>query len=100
MRINPTDFVPALAPEPSDSPRQVLPRPVQPPSEAVHRPEPAHTDATSVVVEMQRDNTVVYKFIDTTNGKVIQQILSQDMVNFSQAIDQALPALRKTEGQK
>jgi hypothetical protein len=54
-------------------------------------------DTTNVVVEMPTTNTVVYKIVDTSTGQLIEQIPSQAMLNFANAVDQALPSLRKQE---
>jgi len=62
--------------------------------------DPGPSETTSVIVEIQKGNKVVYKFIDGSNGNLIEQIPSQAMVNFSDAIDTALPSLRKSESQK
>jgi uncharacterized FlaG/YvyC family protein len=42
---------------------------------------------TNVLVEMQPGNIVVYKFLDESSGKVIQQIPSEQMVSLSEAPD-------------
>src|SRR4051794_5544089 len=42
---------------------------------------------TNILVEMQPGNIVVYKFVDESSGKVIQQIPSEQMLNLSQAIE-------------
>jgi len=100
MRINATNPAPGLTAEPLGSGRRTDPRPALPQDEVVRRPVPVHADTTSVVVEMQRDNTVVYKFIDGSSGQLIQQIPSQQMINFADAVEAALPALRKAQGQE
>jgi hypothetical protein len=40
---------------------------------------------TRVLVEMQPGNVVVYKFVDESSGKVIQQIPWEQMLNLSEA---------------
>jgi hypothetical protein len=42
---------------------------------------------TNVLVEMQPGNIVVYKFVDESSGKVIQQIPSEQMLSLSEAVD-------------
>jgi uncharacterized FlaG/YvyC family protein len=42
---------------------------------------------TNVLVEMQPGNIVVYKFVDESSGKVIQQIPSEQMLNLSEAVE-------------
>jgi len=44
-------------------------------------------NSTSVLVEIKPGNIVVYKFIDETNGQVIQQIPSAQMLNLADAIE-------------
>ena len=41
---------------------------------------------TNVVVEMERNNTLVFKFIDEKTGKVIQQFPPEQMVHQNQII--------------
>lgn len=41
---------------------------------------------TNVVVEMERNNTLVFKFIDEKTGKVIQQFPSPQMLHQSQTV--------------
>jgi uncharacterized FlaG/YvyC family protein len=41
---------------------------------------------TNVVVEMERNNTLVFKFIDEKTGKVIQQFPPQQMVHQNQIV--------------
>jgi hypothetical protein len=48
------------------------------------QPKPA-VSPTNVLVEMQPGNIVVYKFVDESSGKVIQQIPSEQMLNLSEA---------------
>jgi hypothetical protein len=50
------------------------------------QPKPA-VSATNVLVEMQPGNIVVYKFVDESSGKVIQQIPSEQMLNLSEAVE-------------
>lgn len=42
---------------------------------------------TNVLVEMQPGNIVVYKFVDESSGKVIQQIPSEQMLSLSEAVE-------------
>jgi uncharacterized FlaG/YvyC family protein len=44
-------------------------------------------NSTSVLVEMQPGNIVVYKFIDEASGQVIQQIPSEQMLNLSENVE-------------
>jgi hypothetical protein len=39
---------------------------------------------TNVLVEMQPGNVVVYKFVDTASGRLIQQIPSEQMLSLSE----------------
>jgi len=48
------------------------------------QPTPA-VSPTNVLVEMQPGNIVVYKFVDESSGKVIQQIPSEQMLSMSEA---------------
>jgi uncharacterized FlaG/YvyC family protein len=50
------------------------------------QPKPA-VSPTNVLVEMQPGNIVVYKFVDESSGKVIQQIPSEQMLNLSEAVE-------------
>jgi uncharacterized FlaG/YvyC family protein len=48
--------------------------------------QPEHVvSPTNVLVEMQPGNIVVYKFVDESSGKVIQQIPSEQMLSISEA---------------
>jgi uncharacterized FlaG/YvyC family protein len=50
--------------------------------------QPQHVvSPTNVLVEMQPGNIVVYKFVDESSGKVIQQIPSEQMLNLSEAVE-------------
>jgi len=42
---------------------------------------------TSVLVEMQPGNIVVYKFIDEASGRLIQQIPSEQLLNLSKIVE-------------
>ena len=53
--------------------------------EVVHRPP--DTGSVNVVVEMQPGNVLVYKFIDGSNGQVIQQIPSDQILKLSQVVE-------------
>lgn len=46
-------------------------------------PKP-EASTTSVLVEMQPGNIVIYKFIDEASGRLIQQIPSEQMLRLSQ----------------
>jgi len=100
MRVNPTDSIPAVAPEPHSTEHKVEHRTAQPTAEPETPVQPAHIEATSVVVEIQKGNEAVYRFVDASTGRLIEQIPSQQMLNFAKAIEQALPPLNKPEGQK
>jgi hypothetical protein len=45
--------------------------------------------STNVVVEMQPGNIVIYKFIDSASGRLIQQIPAEEMLNLSQPVESA-----------
>ena len=47
------------------------------------------SSSTSVVVEMQPGNIVIYKFIDEASGRLVQQIPSEQMLNLSQSVEAA-----------
>jgi hypothetical protein len=72
-------------------------QPVVREAKAGHVPDPAlaitdHVEThaqpevspTNVLVEMQPGNVVVYKFIDTASGRLIQQIPSEQMLSLSE----------------
>jgi len=88
MRVNPTDSIPAVAPEAKSAEHRAEPRPAEPVVSPAAQPMAA--DETSVVVEIQKGNEVVYRFVDNSTGKLIEQIPSQQMLNFSSAIEKAL----------
>ena len=98
MRVNPTDSIPAVTTDPKAEQR-VEPRRAQTTTAAVpdSHVEHAPADSTSVVVEIQKDNELIYRFVDTSTGKLIQQIPSQQLIDLSQAIDKAL---NKPDGSK
>ena len=100
MRVNQTDPIPAVASEQRTAGHRVEARPVQSAVGPAAHLEIARPDGTNVVVQIQNDNRVVYRFIDTSTGKLIEQIPSQEMVNFANAIAKALPSLIKSELQK
>jgi hypothetical protein len=56
---------------------------------AQHTPAPS---GLSVVVEAQKDNQFVYKFIDESTGEVIQQIPSSAILAMAEAINSILQA--------
>lgn len=47
------------------------------------QPKP-EVNSTNILVEMQPGNILVYKFIDESSGRLIQQIPSEQMLNLSQ----------------
>ena len=47
------------------------------------QPKP-EVSPTSVLVEMQPGNIVIYKFIDEASGRLIQQIPSEQLLKLSQ----------------
>jgi len=49
----------------------------------------AEVNLINILVEMQPGNIVVYKFIDETSGRLIQQIPSEAMLNLSQSVEGA-----------
>jgi len=76
-----------------DSPQPVKPEVKPHPAPQVapvskDRVDQHHPDfsTTNVVVEMQKGNILVYKFIDESNGQLIQQIPSEGMLKISEAI--------------
>lgn len=82
------------SPVPPDGPRIQTrePRPVPAPAAAPIKdqvetqPKP-EVSATSVLVEMQPGNIVVYKFVDEASGQLIQQIPSEQMLNLSRIVE-------------
>jgi hypothetical protein len=100
MRINSTDPIPPVPADSLASEPRIEPRLTKPVAQVAKHQDPGPSETTSVIVEIQKGNKVVYKFIDGSNGNLIEQIPSQAMVNFSDAIDTALPSLRKSESQK
>jgi len=96
MRIDPTDPVPLLLPEPHRPERTPDPHSAKPEKKA-QESKPQPTNTTNVVVDIENHDTMIYKFVDASSGKVIQQIPSQQMVNFAEAIAEAL---RKQESRK
>ena len=62
-------------------------RPLRTPAAAVKDRVETHqkpeVSPTSVLVEMQPGNIVVYKFIDEASGRLIQQIPSEQLLNLS-----------------
>lgn len=40
----------------------------------------------SVVVEIQKDNRLVFRFVDQATGQIVQQIPSEQMLRLSEAI--------------
>ncbi len=63
-------------------------RPTRTPAAAVKDRVETHqkpeVSPTSVLVEMQPGNIVVYKFIDEASGRLIQQIPSEQMLKLSE----------------
>jgi hypothetical protein len=78
------------SPVPPEGPRFEAPevkRPRVPATAAVKdrvetQPKP-EVSPTSVLVEMQPGNIVVYKFVDEASGRLIQQIPSEQMLKLS-----------------
>ena len=52
------------------------------PKEDVVRQQP-QTGSTNVLVEMQKGNILVFKFVDEASGRTIQQIPSQGILNLA-----------------
>jgi len=100
MQINPTDPIPTVASEARSSEHVTQHRPTPPVAKHAAHTSSENTDPTNVVVEMQKDEIVVYKFIDKSTGKLVQQIPSQQLINISNAIDDALSSLQKPKEQK
>jgi hypothetical protein len=50
------------------------------------QPKP-EVSPTSVLVEMQPGNIVVYKFVDEASGRLIQQIPSEQMLKLSKTAE-------------
>lgn len=84
MRIDGSN--PAPAPQPAAHENKPHPAPPAP-ALANDQLEQHHPDlgATNVVVEMQKGNVLVYKFIDDA-GRLVQQIPSAGMLKISEAI--------------
>lgn len=79
---------PALA-SPQAAKPEVKPQPAPQATPVVKdRVDQHQTDfsPTNVVVEMQKGNILVYKFIDEASGKLIEQIPSEGMLKISEAI--------------
>ena len=87
MNINGSNPAHAVEPEPA-----VIEKKVQHAAAASAAPkdkvERVQLDprSTNVVVEMERNNTLVFKFIDEKTGKVIQQFPPEQMVHQNQII--------------
>jgi hypothetical protein len=89
MRIDGSNPAPAPEPEVPNKPHPA-PATTAPVSQDFmdqHRPD---LSSTNVVVEMQKGNVLVYKFIDEASGRVIEQIPSEGMLNLSEAIAASL----------
>jgi hypothetical protein len=87
MRIDGTSPVPPAGPR-FEAPQV---RPTRTPAAAVKdrvemQPK-AEVSPTSVLVEMQPGNIVVYKFIDEASGRLIQQIPAEQMLNLSRIVE-------------
>ena len=95
MRIDATNLVPGANVEPAAAPVKPKEHVSAPKDEVVHKQ--VNLDSTNVVVEMQKGNVLVYKFIDEASGQLIQQIPSEQMLNFSDAVAAALPAIARNE---
>jgi hypothetical protein len=50
---------------------------------------------TNVVVEIEKNNTLVYKFIDEVTGKVIQEFPPEQMIQQNQTPIDALPPVKQ-----
>jgi hypothetical protein len=86
MNVNGPNPAPATAPEVPAASRRAVPVPKEaavPKDKIVERPL-NYTD-TNVVVEMERNNTLVFKFIDEKTGKVFQQFPPEQMAQHQQA---------------
>ncbi len=88
MRIDGPNPIPPAVAQPVTRDAQKHPAPeAKPPAVKDHvdvHPEPA---PTNVLVEMQPGNIVVYKFVDESSGKVIQQIPSEQMLSLSESVE-------------
>jgi FlaG protein len=90
MRIDgPNPIPPAVAqPVARDAQKHPAPEAKTPVVKDHVEVQPQHVvSPTNVLVEMQPGNIVVYKFVDESSGKVIQQIPSEQMLNLSEAVE-------------
>jgi len=58
------------------------------------QPRP-QANPTNVLVEMQPGDIVVYKFVDDANGRLIQQIPAEQLINLSESAE-AAPGKKRT----
>jgi hypothetical protein len=90
MRIDGPNPIPPAASQPAARDTQKHPAPAAKAlvvnDHVEVQPKPA-VSPTNVLVEMQPGNIVVYKFVDESSGKVIQQIPSEQMLNLSEAVE-------------
>jgi uncharacterized FlaG/YvyC family protein len=98
MRIDGPNPTPASAQpaSPENKPHTAPPAPAEKVDHVdQHQPD---LPATNVVVEIQKGNIMVYKFIDEASGRLIQQIPSEEMLKLSESIVASqLPQDKKEE---
>ncbi len=86
MRIDGSSPVPPEGPRfQTREPRPVPAAAAAPIKDHVETQPKPEVSPTSVLVEMQPGNIVVYKFVDEASGRLIQQIPSEQMLKLSKA---------------
>ncbi len=78
----PEPAVPRVSASPSAGAATAAPK-----DELIQQP----ADSTDVVVEIQKGNILVFKFIDQASGRVIEQIPSQGMLEVAQSVEAGEP---------
>jgi len=87
MRIDGVNPIPSAVFKPA---AKATPAPAAPiVKDRVETQHESKPNSTSVLVEMQPGNIVVYKFIDEASGRLIQQIPSEQMMNLSEPAESA-----------
>jgi uncharacterized FlaG/YvyC family protein len=98
MRIDGASPIPSAVPQ--SVAREARPNPGPQPvspviKDHVEMQPRLQTNSTNVLVEMQRGNIVVYKFIDEASGRLIQQIPAEQLLNLSESAE-AVPGKKRT----
>ncbi len=84
MRIDGVNPIPSAVSKPAV---KTTPAPAAPGvKDRVETQHESKPNSTSVLVEVQPGNIVVYKFIDEASGRLIQQIPSEQMMNLSEPV--------------